>query len=494
MAARLPVSDIVNVDITLSPTATPYRNFGAGLLVGASPVIDVGERIRPYSTIAQVAADFGTALPEYFAAVDFFAQSPQPDLLFIGRWANAPTNARLRGGVLTLAQQAMSAWTAITAGSFKITVDGTVKTAANLSFAGQTNLNGVASIISAGLGGGVTVGWNAVYGRFEVTSASTGALSALSYATSAGSGTDISAQLKLTSGLASAPAGGVAAETLTTALQQLANASGDWYAAILAAPLPADSDVLAAAAFIEASNKPRLLGLTINATTAIDPTQTADLPSKLAAADYRKTYMQYSSSDAYAAASFFGRAATVDFEGSATALTMKFKVEPGVSAELLTETQMGALRTKNVNVFVGYDNNAAIIQEGVTADGSFFDEVHGLDWFGDRVQTDIWNLLYTATTKIPQTDAGNHLIVATIERACEQAVANGLAAPGVWNASGFGQLQQGDTLTKGYYVYAPPIASQAQADREARKSVPIQIALKLAGAIHSVDVIITVNR
>ena len=128
------------------------------------------------------------------------------------------------------------------------------------------------------------------------------------------------------------------------------------------------------------------------------------------------------------------------------------------------------------------------------ADGSFFDEVHGLDWFQNRVQTDVWNLLYTSLTKIPQTDAGNHLIVATIERDCEQAVTNGLAAPGVWNAAGFGQLQQGDTLSNGYYVYAPPISSQSQADREARKSVPIQTALKLAGAIHSVPVIVNVNR
>ena len=35
---------------------------------------------------------------------------------------------------------------------------------------------------------------------------------------------------------------------------------------------------------------------------------------------------------------------------------------------------------------------------------------------------------------------------------------------------------------------------QAQSDREARKAPPIQIAVKLRGAIHFVDVAITVNR
>lgn len=71
---------------------------------------------------------------------------------------------------------------------------------------------------------------------------------------------------------------------------------------------------------------------------------------------------------------------------------------------------------------------------------------------------------------------------------------NGCLAPGVWNSAGFGALNQGDTLAKGYYVYAPPIATQSQADREARKAVTFQVAAKEAGAIHSVDILVNVNR
>ena len=39
-----------------------------------------------------------------------------------------------------------------------------------------------------------------------------------------------------------------------------------------------------------------------------------------------------------------------------------------------------------------------------------------------------------------------------------------------------------------------PVAEQAQSEREQRKCPPIQIAAKLAGAIHFVDVQIDVNR
>ena len=49
-------------------------------------------------------------------------------------------------------------------------------------------------------------------------------------------------------------------------------------------------------------------------------------------------------------------------------------------------------------------------------------------------------------------------------------------------------------MTTGYYVYCPPMSTQAQADREDRKAVPIQVAGKLLGAIHTADVAITLNR
>lgn len=493
MTAGLPVSDVVNVQMVIAPLAAPYRNFGVGLIVGGSDVIDTSERIRQYSTIAGVAGDFSNNAPEYLAAVRYFGQSPQPSIVYIGRWANAATSATLHGGVLSASDQTLSNWTAITSGGFKITVDGVLKSLTGLNFSAATNLNGVASIIDAALVGASCV-WDATNARFVIESDTTGTSSTLTYAIAPASGTDISAQLKLTTGLASAPVAGIASETLVSALQACANVSGSWYAAIIAATLPSDSDMDAAAAYIEASNKSRMLGYTTQATTAIDATQTSDLPSKLKGAAYRKTFGQYSSYDGYAIASFFGRAATVNFDGSKTTLTMKFKQEPGITAETLTEAQATALTGKNLNVFVNYDNQTAIIQQGVMANGYFFDEVHGLDWLQNRIQTDVWNLLYTSTTKVPQTDAGSEMIATVIEQACEQAVVNGLAAPGVWNADGFGQLARGDTLPKGYYVWYPPISTQSQADREARISVPFQVALKLAGAVHFANITVNVNR
>ncbi|ELM2648705.1 DUF3383 domain-containing protein [Salmonella enterica] len=256
----------------------------------------------------------------------------------------------------------------------------------------------------------------------------------------------------------------------------------------------ADDDWLKVAAAVEASGVSRILAITTSDPATMDATSTTDLAYKLKAAKYGRTFVQYSSSNKYAALSAFGRAFTVNFNGSNTTITLKFKQEPGITYETLTTDQAAALDAKNCNVFVYYQNDTAILQQGVMSSGDFFDERHGLDWLQNYVQTNLYNLLYTSTTKVPQTDAGVTRLLSNVEQSMDQSVTNGLVAAGVWNGGPIGQLNSGDTLTKGYYVYAQPISEQAQADREARKAPVIQVACKLAGAVHFADVQINVVR
>lgn len=255
-----------------------------------------------------------------------------------------------------------------------------------------------------------------------------------------------------------------------------------------------DDDLLPVCAAIESSSLSRILAVTTKNTDALLTTVNTDIASKVKAAKYSRTFVQYSSTSNYGAISAFGRAFTVDFNGFGTTITLKFKQEPGITYESLTPAQAAALDAKNCNVYVYYANDTAILQQGVMGNGDFFDERHGLDWLQNYVQTNLFNLLYTSGTKVPQTDAGNTRIMANVEASMDQAVDNGLIAPGVWNGGQIGQLSPGDTLTKGYYVYMAAISSQAQADREARKSVPVQVACKLAGAIHYASVQINVMR
>ena len=299
----------------------------------------------------------------------------------------------------------------------------------------------------------------------------------------------------LTAGAAVAVDAGADSESPAVAAALFADLSASWYGlTFCAAATITDAEHLAVAAFIEGAGKARRYGVTVQSTQAINPLSDTDLGSQLKAAGYRRTSWIYSSHNPYAVCSMFARAFAVNFSGNRTTITLMYKQLPGVVYEQLTETQAQALESKNGNVYVLYDNDTAILQYGVNCDGSYFDELHGADWLADAIQVALYNVLYQSQTKIPQTDEGTAQLVNAAQRVLDQAVQNGFAAPGIWNADGFGTLQRGDRLDSGYYVYMPSVDDQDQSEREERMAPPMQIAVKLAGAIHTADVIISINR
>jgi hypothetical protein len=622
ISGGLSVSDVVNVQVNMSPVAVPLQNFGTLCIAGPSDVIDVVERIRQYATLDQVSSDFSITDPEWLAADLFFSQQPQPAILYIGRFAQTATNAVLHGGIATAAQQLtmltqlqavtngtmqitidgvsttvaasaasltsglftttaqgtlLTTLQAIDNGAFDITIDGTTSNLTGLNFSSPliTTLTEAAAVITTALGTTGSCEWNATTGQFVIRSATTGTASTITYASSPASGTDLSATLQLTAASgASSPVAGTAgldfsnitnlngaATIITNALNngycwwdgtrfhiqsnssgptstisyaspagtgtdvssilQLTAATGalppvdgitaesalqcavnlrafpQWYGLMFAVPTTsplAVTDHVSVGQFIEGCDPMSIYGYTTQDDTVLDPEVSTDVASVLQAMVLQRTFGQFSSSSPYAVASMFGRAFTVNFQGNNTVITLKFKQEPGVTGEILTESEAATLTAKNCNVFVFYANGAAIIQQGVMAGGFFFDERQGCDWLANQVQVDLFNVLYTSATKIPQTDQGIHILTTTVSNSLVQGVNNGLIARGQWNAAGFGQLNQGDMLTTGYYVFAPSVNTQDQATREQRIAPTIQAAVKLAGAVHFASVIINVNR
>lgn len=490
----LPVSDIANVTVSLQAAAVGTRNFGAALLIGQSNVIDISERIREYSSIEAVGADFGGSSGEYLAARNYFAQEPKPASVQIGRWAQGAVAAVLKGGTLSAAQQLPAAWTSITTGSMQLTIDGVLKTLSALSFASVTNMNAVAAVIDTALGVTSDCVWNSVYQRLEITSATTGATSTITVVSPTGSGVDISVLTHLTTATGATAVQGAAAEAYLSAVIALMLKSNGWYGAYGAALSAANADHVAAAGIIEAATTTRIYGATTQEAGALSSASTTDLAYLFKAQNFGRSFVQYSSTDAYAGVSIYGRAFTVDFTGFNTTLTLKFKVEPGIAAETINTTQAAVLKSKNCNVFVNYDNGAAIIQEGVMSNGDFFDERQGLDWLQNQIQTDLFNLFYGSETKIPQTDAGGNQIVTTVSGSLDKAVNNGLVAPGVWTGGPLGVVKAGQTLSTGYYVTIGTMAAQSAGDRAARKAPLCQAIAKLAGAVHYANVALNVVR
>jgi hypothetical protein len=610
----LSVSRLVQVTVNISPAGAIGRSFGTLMIAGDSNVISGLQRFVPVNSIEAVAAlGYSSTAPEYLAAELYFSQVPQPSSAMMGRWLSAATSGFNLGEIQTPAAQAISTWTGITSGGFKIAIDGGSLTAVtSLNFSSVTNLNGVASVITTGLSGaslGAVCTWNG--SAFQITSNSTGAgaaatgtitftgnpaandtvtiggtavtfvasspvgnqvvigsssaitlanllaflqasndsnidectytstglvitllykvagtggnsftlaksSSALSvsgadlsggtmpssvgYAVAPASGTDISSLLGMTSATSQGLANGYASETPVQCVTALQSLSSQWYGIMFASTATVTTaQSLAVSSYVEALTLKRIYGVTTQDPNTLSALVMNDLASLMSGAGYNQSCIQYSSTSAYAIASMFGRAFTVDFTAQNSTIELMYKQEPGVTAENLQEGQADVLASKNCNVFASYDNSTSILQTGCMSSGTFFDEIHGLDWFQNAVQTAVYNVLYTAPTKIPQTDPGLNQFTNACASVCGSqpggAVYNGLAAPGVWNSTAtFGTLQTGQYLTQGFYVYAPSVNTQSESDRATRKAPPIQIALKLAGAFQTADVLVTVNQ
>jgi len=469
------------------------------LILGDSEVIDTAEFMRDYSTLDEVGLDFTSSAPEYKAAAIFFSQRPQNNLLYIGRWARTASHGVLRGAELTPSQQALSNFTGITAGALRISTDGVQHDLTGLNFSGAANLNGVAAILQTALAvavAGSTVVWNANEERFIIKSPTTGTASAVSFSTAPPSGTDVGPLLGLNAAAGGpTPVPGIAAQSFLQGIVSAMDRSSDWYAvAVAASVMPSVSDYIAAAGAIEGAGTSRFFAITTQDQNVLDSTVTNDIMSQLKALGYGRSFPQYSSSSPYAAISSWARQSTVNYDANNTVITLMYKDEPGVVAENLSESQAATLKAKNGNVFVNYQNGKAILQWGTMANGDYVDERVGGDWLQNRITNDVWTLLASNPTKVPQTDAGMNMIANIINKAMDAAVNNGFVAPGIWNGPPIGQLVTGDFLRVGYYTFVPPINTQSQSDRAARKSVPIQVAAKQAGAVHTADVLVTVNR
>jgi hypothetical protein len=311
-----------------------------------------------------------------------------------------------------------------------------------------------------------------------------------------GSAVDVSAMTALTAASSGAyVAPGLAAETLVTAVATVFDVlfQGQWYGLNTDACLTAlDADREAVAAYIEGANPPHYYCFTSSEAAILTSTDTSSVFYILWQLKYNKTGGQYSSQSLYAAVSMLARILTTNWLGQNTTMTLKFKVEPGIIPESLNVNQANALEAHNGNVYVNYNNGTSFIEQATSFSGQFIDTIIGADWLSGDIQNDVFNALFGAL-KVPQTDAGMNVLVTAAAAACQDGVTNGYLAPGQWNTGGFGTLVQGNILTAGYYIYAPPMATQSEAVRQTRAAPVMQIAAKLAGAIHSSAIILNIE-
>lgn len=489
----IPVSKIVNVQILRSPTFPARRGFGLLNIVGSSARLPIGERIRFYADMDGVAEDFSSLDEEYKAANIYFSQSPKPVELAISRRFSSAVPGELIAA-LGYEKDITGVWNAITDGGFDVAIDGVLKQVSAIDFSLATNMPAIANAIQVALQS-VAAGATVVHdgSRFIIKSGSTGTTSTvgfLSAPTHASIPTDISALMAGRVSDLGRITAGAAEETITDSLDAIQDISQAWYGLAFTKEVT-EAGLKEAAAWSQARVK--IFGFTTNASNVLDPLSTADICSFMKANLYDRTFYTWDDNDDYQFVSAFGRAFTVNFNEQNSTITLKFKLLPSTTPIVITESQRKTLIAKNCNYYT-YFGDSAMLAEGVMADGTFFDERHGLDWFQNAIETNVFGYLYTRPTKVPQTDKGMAALVQQVEKAGHEAVNNGLLAPGFWEGMDLGEVTSGDFLPKGFYVYAQKVKDQNRSDREARIATPIQMLAKGAGAIHFANISVTFER
>lgn len=193
-----------------------------GVILSTNPYIPAGTVVTLGSPAA-VSDYFGAASGEYADAVIYFGgfdnSTIKPSALHFAPFAAAARAAYLRSGVApTLAEiQALAAGTII------LTVDGGVHTSGSIDLSQATSFANAASLIQTGLAAAVTVTYDSVLAKFLFTSTTTGATSAVSFAT----GT-LSTALKLTSATGAVLSVGWDADTAATAMANVVANTQNW--------------------------------------------------------------------------------------------------------------------------------------------------------------------------------------------------------------------------------------------------------------------------
>ena len=274
-------------------------------------------------------------------------------------------------------------------------------------------------------------------------------------------------------------------ETWVEAITACKQKNGEWYGVYIASSTALETaDHQSVAAYVESM----IAAYFFDDSTAADLTSgSSDVFATLKAQNYKRTFGLYSTTK-YAGAAAMGFAMGANDGTAGSAYTMAYKSLTGVTPDDLSETDVSNLKDKNANYYVTRGSSYNVLENGVTANGTWFDEVIGLDQLSNDIQLGCMDVLTNTRTKVPYTDAGALQFVVACNEACEGALSRGFLAPGIWEGANVLDLETGDTLEAGYLCQAEAAADQSSSDRAFRICPPIYVCVRLAGAIHSATI------
>lgn len=475
MANNLSINNVINISVSQPGVGLgKYNTSNLAIFTDEAFANSFGSLgYKLYLDPTEVATDFGTGSTTYKMALKVFSQ--QPNIL--------AGDGYLAVIAVTAESQKITFGATPTSGTFVFNFDGHASAAINWNDTAaqvQTKLRAVEGLEEVAVTGsitsgtGLTISYNGVEGNLALATITSNTLS---------NGSPVSATVSEL----------VAGETLDAAITRTVELIE--YFGILTTNVIGDAEALDAAAVVQTLNKMWFF-------VQFDPASvapTTGIISQMSAAAYDQTRcLFYGSATALDAllmsAAYAGRALSTDFTGDNTTETMDLKTLVGIEADpTIDQTLLNQCNDAGADTYVSIQGVPKVQQSQAN---DFFDNVYNLLAFVGDLKIAGFNVLAETSTKIVQTENGVGTIKSVLRGICEQYVNNQFLAPGKWTSPNtFGNQADfyANIEQRGYYIYSAPISQQSPEDRAARKAPLIQIAIKYAGAIHKINVIVNIN-
>lgn len=438
---------IVNVDITLNTAGTTREGFGLPLFLASTDNFE--ERVRGYTSLTEVAEDFGEDTAAYKAARQLWSQTPKVTQLYIGRRAMQYTIS-IPDAVVERTDYSLT-----------IAVGGGV----SQPYRYTAQANDTALIVLTQFKGQIEADPTI---KDDVTINVTGTGSSATMIVTKAGDNDF---VKVTSTTSSVSIAGTTADTAASALAAIETYSTDWY--FIAAEDRTQQFVLAMASEIQARKK---IFFTANSDVkALQGTELAsasDVPAQLAKSMYTRTVClwHHTASHDYPEMAYVAYGAPYDAGsiawGNAQLTGVEASLQPA-NQRPLTSIQKSALDVRHCN-FIDLDGGVPVVRRGITSGGEWIDIIRGVDWLESDLKTSLRDLLINQKGgKITYDDTGITRIRQVIETSLQRAVNR--------------------NFLSSYTVNVPKASQVALADKKARILKDVTFAGILAGAILDVD-------
>jgi hypothetical protein len=434
-----PIEEVVNVTISLQSIQLDRAGYGLPLILSDDTV--TGDLISEYSSAqAMTSAGYATSHPTYLMASILFSQSPRPKTILVGRRTLKPTRRWAITPVVTNSTR------------YRMTVnddDEAVDYTSDASATAAEIIAGLKTDIDA-LSLGVTTSDQTTYLR--IVENTPGAWHQLSVSNT-----------KLLKVAVDHADPGIATDL--AAIQAVRN---EWYTLLI--PTPSSAEIAAAAAWIEAAKKLLIVQSQDSDIINTVASGATDIAATLKAAAYARTAVIYSGDNSnFADAGWAGKVLPTDAGSEQWA----YKTLAGVTADVLDDTQYANAMAKNANVYVTIAG-VNLTTKGKTASGEFIDVTRGSDAFRTDIQENVL-LALIAGNKQAMDDGGIQAVVAAIKGSQSR-------------------FEDRKFLRAGQQTVTAPLADDiSDADRSARILPDVVANNKLAGAILTVDLTVTIT-